>query len=219
MRLESRALQELLPDNYHDYVIELSYSGKFRSYNANVRMRGRHIKVSMSRKWEEVSEEIQVGLIQSLLVRLLKVRVTTTSMDIYDIFMRKVHIAVPKSKAEPLLEESFERVNALHFNGMVDKPNLAWGNDSLRKLGSYEYGTDTIVMSTVFRELPAELLDYVMHHEMLHKHLKFYSKNGKSFHHTHAFRMRERAYPDSARLEKELQHEITRKRRKVLWGF
>ena len=62
------------------------------------------------------------------------------NMELYNLFLKNVHVAIPKTKSDPLLEESFNRANDAYFNGMMDIPNLEWGNDSTSKLGSYHYG-------------------------------------------------------------------------------
>ena len=87
---------------------------------------------------------------------------------------------------------------------MILKPNLQWGNESTSKLGSYEYGSDTITISTIFRNGEQELLDYVMYHEMLHKKFKFQNKNGRSLHHSREFKKMESMFPNRDIMEKEI---------------
>jgi hypothetical protein len=74
----------------------------------------------------------------------------------------------------------------------MEIPNLEWGSNSKRKLGSYDYHTDTISISTIFLDSEQELLDYLIYHEMLHKKLKFNSKNNRSYHHTKKFKAKEK---------------------------
>ena len=195
------------------YVSKLKYSSKFNDYNANIRLQGNNLTVSLSRKWKGISSPIVMGCVQSLLLRLFKEKRETTEIDLYNIFMQKVHISVAKVHSDPILEDSFDRMNEEFFYGLVEKPNLKWGQ-GVSKLGSYEYGSDTISIS---KHLSGELLDYVMYHEMLHKKHKFYSKNGKSYHHTGAFRKDEKAFPDSKRLDGELQKVVRKK--KGFWRF
>src|SRR3989344_5195733 len=132
-------------------------------------------------------------------------------------FMKKIHIAVPKTRIDPFLEESFDRINEKYFVGMVEKPNLVW-HSSIRRLGSYEYGGDTISISKVL-ENDESALDYVMHHEMLHKKLKFDSSNGSCRHHTKAFRELERKFENSHELEERLKSITRRAVRKNIIGF
>jgi predicted metal-dependent hydrolase len=134
----------------------------------------------------------------------------------YNIFLKKVHISIPKLESDPLLDESFERVNDKYFYGMIEKPNLSWGSLSHTKLGSYDYGTDMIKISQILKE-DDNLLDYVMYHEILHKKLKFNDKNGKSYHHTSEFRRMEKEYEDKD-AEKKLKALLRKQRFRAILG-
>ena len=125
--------------------------------------------------------------------------------------MKKIHLAAPKTKSHPILEDSFNRVNNNYFYGLIEKPNLIWTN-STYKLGSYEYGSDTIMISKALKNADKEMLDYIMYHEMLHKKHKFTRKNNRSFHHTSKFKKDEREFENSKLIEKRLKNLLTRKR-------
>jgi len=160
---------------------------------------------NLSKDWKKISPEIQIGLIQELLIRILKEKnKKTINMELYNSFLKNIHIAIPKTKTDEILEESFNRVNETYFVGMVDLPNLKWGNDSTSKLGSYEYGSDTITISSIFKNAEQELLDYVMHHEMLHKKFKFQNKNGRNLHHSSEFKRTEEAFENRNLIEKKI---------------
>jgi predicted metal-dependent hydrolase len=219
MNLAEEAFAELFPEkDISEYELRTNYNGRFKPYNANVRYCGNKIQFNLSKKWKTISREIQIGLMQELLLKIFRVKKKTTNIDLYNIFMRNVHIAVPKTKADPVLEKSFDRVNEKYFYGLIEKPNLAWGNASLRKLGSYEYGTDTITISRILYG-NERLLDYVMYHEILHKKHKFRNKNGRNYHHTSEFRKEEREFEGSKEIEKQLKRVISKKRLKMLFKF
>lgn len=199
------------------YSYSLKYSGKFKPYRANVRLRENNIQFNLSRKWKTVSKEIQIGLIQELLLKILKNRLkplktNTQNIELYTIFMKKIHIAAPKVEIDPVLEESFDRVNEKYFYSLLEKTNLKWGNASLSKLGSYEYGTDTIMISKVLEDADRELLDYIMYHEMLHKKHKFTKRGSRNYHHTTEFRNKEKEFENSKLIEKKLSSLLNRKR-------
>ncbi|MBI2541307.1 hypothetical protein HYV80_01180 [Candidatus Woesearchaeota archaeon] len=203
--LIEEAFHELYPDKELKYSISLKYSRKFSPYNANVKRYGNNLIFSLSRDWKKISKEIQIGLIQELMIKILKENdknKKTINMELYNAFLKNVHIAIPKTKTDEILDASFNKVNEAYFNGMLDKPNLQWGNDSTSKLGSYEYGSDTITISAIFRN-ETSLLDYVMHHEMLHKKFKFESKNGRHVHHSPEFRKMEAKFENRDMMEKE----------------
>src|SRR3990167_8404786 len=149
--LIKEAFQQLYPEKEPKYNFSLKYSRKFKPYNANVKLYGNKLMFHFSRNWKKISKEIQIWLVQELMVKILKDKRKTMNMELYNLFMKNVHLAVPKTKTEPILEESFDRVNDMFFNGMLEKPNLQWGNASTSKLGSYEYGSDTITISLIFK--------------------------------------------------------------------
>jgi len=208
------AFSDFFPEkDIESYQFSMEYTAKFKPYNANVKRRGNSIMFSFSHKWKDISREIQIGLCQELYAKLFKVKKKSNNMDMYAHFMRSIHIAAPKIHSDPVLKESFERINDRFFAGMLDITNLKWGTDSTSKLGQYEYGSDMITISTIFQEGPVELLDYVMYHEMLHKKLKFHIRNGRSYHHPPEFKRQEALFPNSEQLEKELGRFARSKRR------
>ena len=202
--LIKEAFQQLYPEKELKYSVSLKYSRKFKPYNANVKLRGNKMVFSFSKEWKKISEEIQIGLLQELLTKILKNKKRTVNMELYNLFIKNVHLAVPKTKTDEVLEESFNRVNETYFNGMIDRPNLLWGSESTSKLGSYEYGSDAITISKIFKANRQELLDYVMYHEMLHKKFKFESKNGRHFHHSLEFKKTEAKFENRDLIEKEI---------------
>lgn len=220
MTIAEDAHNDLFPERKEEFHLFIKYSKQFKPYNANVRKQGKNITFHLSHKWKRVSREIQIGLLQELLSKLFKNRKETVNKDLYHHFMKKIHIAAPKVESHPTLKESFKRNNDLFFNGLLEEANLKWGTHSVRRLGLYEYGSDTITISRIFIDERQELLDYVMYHEMLHKHLKFECKKGKSHHHTPEFKRREALFPESKQLEQELNHLVRKKRKEAaMQGF
>ncbi|MEK6983601.1 MAG: SprT-like domain-containing protein [Nanoarchaeota archaeon] len=203
--LTEEAFQQLHPEKEIKFNFSLKYSRKFKPYNANVKLYGNNLIFNLSKEWKKISKEIQIGLIQELMAKILKEKTKKTmNMELYNLFMKNVHLAIPKTKTDAILEQSFDKVNETYFNGMLDKPNLQWGNPSTSKLGSYEYGSDTITISTIFKSAQQELLDYVMYHEMLHKKFKFQNKNGRNLHHGSEFRKMEAKFENKALMDKEI---------------
>jgi hypothetical protein len=199
------------------YSIRLEYAGKFRDYGANIQLRGNSITIKMARRWKNISEEIQIGLMQELLIKILRRRgkqspKTTTSMDLYNSFVRHIHIAIPKNKSDPKLLESFNRVNDRYFLGLVETPNLIWGKLSKRTFGQYNFKNDTITMNPLLSEHDIKYLDYVMFHEMLHKQRKFERRGTKTIYHDSKFKRAEKIFENQETIEKELNN-LTRKKR------
>ncbi|MBI2139854.1 M48 family metallopeptidase [Candidatus Woesearchaeota archaeon] len=206
---------------------DITYSGKFKPYNANVRLlknsfgEGK-LFFGLSEEWEPVSREIQIGLIQELMLKILRRRLKPThektkEIELYHIFMRKIHLAAPKDHVDPALLESFNRVNQKYFNELIELTNLRWGDESYRNLGRYEYGSDTITVSRALAH-DAELLDYVIYHEMLHKKHKYHVAGQKSMHHTKAFKADEAKFENYAEVERRLGR-LPSTRKKMRWIF
>lgn len=216
--LADRAFKGLEVDDNRVHLVK--YSGHFKNYNANAKYNSEKVEFNLSRDWRRIDDDIQIGLIQSLIVKILKLkRKKTTQMELYESFMKGLSKYARKNEFEPELEDSFNRVNERFFNGLMDKPNLVFASESFHKLGSYEYSSDTINISKIFQDLPDEelrLLDYVMYHELLHKKHSFNVKNGRHQSHTKAFRADEKKFGETA--EQELTNWLRRKKLKK-WKF
>jgi len=213
MKLLEQAFNDLFPEkDLGNFTLKIKYTDKFKPYNANVRYTRNSLQFNLSKKWRKVSREIQVGLIQGLMLRIFKEKKKTINIDLYNNFMKSLHISIPKTDTDPILEEAFNKINEKYFFGLVERPNLTWHN-SIRRLGSYEYGTDTISISVVL-DSDKELLDYVMYHEILHKKHKFHSKNGRTHHHTKEFKEMERKFDNSEEMEERTKNLVRIKKRK-----
>lgn len=193
--------------------ISIRYSGKFRGFNANIRKTKNSYDVRMARNWESVDEDIRKGCVQSILVRLEKLSIQTVSMDLYHSFLYAMPDYAPKTHVDSLLEKRFWILNDEYFDGMMAIPNLEWGSESYRQLGRYEYGTDTVRLSTILKD-DIDMLDFVLYHELLHKKHRF-TCSGR--HHTPAFRADERKFrvPDA---DKVLERFVASKKRQKKRG-
>ncbi|MFP4656399.1 MAG: SprT-like domain-containing protein [Candidatus Woesearchaeota archaeon] len=216
MDIIERAYRELFPDREFRYAVKVRFSAAFNDYNANIRFHQRKnlIVVSLSKRWKEAPNDIRLGLVQELLLKMFgngdKRR--TLEMDLYHLYMKNTHLIAEKNKIDEKLLESFKRVNSKYFDSEIEQTNLVWGRDSMRTLGRYEYGSDTIIISSIFKDAPDVFIDKVMHHEMLHKKHKFDVKNGRCTHHTSLFRREERNFENFENVEKEISDFIKRKK-------
>ncbi|MBD3304258.1 hypothetical protein GF343_03865 [Candidatus Woesearchaeota archaeon] len=213
------AFQGIFHEKEFNYSAKIKYSGRFKGYNANIRLNRftKYIVFSLSRNWRSVDRNIKIGLLQELMCRMFKKTVKTTNIDLYHIFLKQAHLAVPKTKTHPVLEESFNRVNGRFFAGMMDLPNLVV-SEGLRALGHYDYGTDTVsITKHVLGH--QDCLDYVMYHELLHKKHKFRTKNGRSYHHTSEFRKKEKEFPGADEIEKKLSRILSKRKLSGFFGF
>ncbi len=209
MNLIQESFQRLYPDKEFLYQIEMEYNRRLSDFNANIKLHKNKISVNLNLQWKDIDDEIKIGLVQSLLLKVLKKKYKTKNIDtpninIYNNFIKNIPLLTPKTKVEPFLELSFHRVNERFFSSQIEKPNLAWGKDSRRKLACYNFHDDTVIVSTIFKEASPEILDYLINHELLHKLHKFQHKNGRSFFHTSKFKHDENLYPQKAEIEKKI---------------
>ena len=100
MNLIEKAFTELFPDKEFNFEPELKYSRAFSAYNANVRYTKDKLMFRLSRDWKGVSQEIQMGLIQSLMLKIFKAKKKTTNIDLYNMFLKNVHISAPKENID-----------------------------------------------------------------------------------------------------------------------
>ncbi|MFQ5620636.1 MAG: hypothetical protein ACE5FT_02210 [Candidatus Nanoarchaeia archaeon] len=222
-----KAAYETLYGEEFKYVGELKYSARFKGYNANVKMHRNKLSFALSKKWRPISTEIKVGLLQELMVKILRRKAHTINMDLYNYFLKSVDKTIAVTQSDPLLETVFHKINAQYFYGLMDNPNLKWGSLSTSLLGHYDFGEDMITISRVFHPdncQEQELLEFVMYHEMLHKHHKFESRHGRTASHTPAFRRDEAKFPDKVNVEKRMGLHASSFRgakttRKKRWNF
>lgn len=95
------------------------------------------------------------------------------------------------------LNDVFERVNRGYFKGKMSRPRLTWSKAlTRRKMGHYQPSTDTVLISLTLDNprMPEYLVDFVMYHELLHKHLGMKVVGGRRYAHTRAFRTAEKRF-------------------------
>ncbi|MFP4567820.1 MAG: hypothetical protein ACLFN8_02655 [Candidatus Woesearchaeota archaeon] len=212
MNLAERAYKELYPERKNTKILLVKYSAKFRPFNANAKYDQKKIIFSLSQNFKEFSDDLQVGLIQSLLIKIIKdEHKKTFELDLYEKFIKNLSNYSKTDKKDPELLESFTRINKEYFNSELNEPNLVWGVDSTRKLGHYEYTTDTIQISTILKG-EGELLDYVVFHEALHKKLGYKkTETGRHIHHSKEFKNAEAKFKIKD-IEKKLRNYLRRKK-------
>lgn len=113
------------------------------------------------------------------------------------------------------LDESFARVNAAYFGGLMPKPKLVWNRTlTARKFGHYQPGRDTIMISVTLDApgVPDYVIDFVMYHELLHKKHGSLIVNGRRLAHSPAFRAEERRFAKYDEAER-LIHELALRQR------
>lgn len=215
--LVTLAYTELYPEKELPYATKITFSPRFSQYNASIVRRGEAVEIRVSEAWKTVNDDIFRGLIQTLLVKLFgQPNAQTYAMDLYNRFLKNVHVSIPKIAIDKELGESFHRINNQFFSGQIELTNLKWGGYSARKLGSYDFQTDMISISKILQGKDNRLLDYVMFHEMLHKKLKFSNKKAKNYFHTAEFKSWEKRFPLHEETELELR-KLGKKKTLLSW--
>ncbi len=218
MDLIQESYQRLFPEKPFSYQTELEYNRRLGDFNANIQMRWNLIKINLNLQWKDIDEEIKIGLIQNLLLKVFQKRkkISTPNIELYNNFIKQIPVLTPKTRSDPMLEDSFHRINEKFFETNIEQPNLKWGTDSRRKLACYNFHNDTITVSTLFEDARPEILDYLMYHELLHKYHQFEQKNGRSSYHSPKFKRDEAKYPEFKLIEKEIETIIKTKKRKKM---
>lgn len=238
MNIIQESFQRLFPSRNFDYITEECYTRQLGDFNANVRQDGKKITVKYNLNWKNVDEEIKIGLVQTLLLKLFKTRAyeedySKININLYNSFVKRIPDFIEKKDSDPTLKQSFKRVNEQFFFNVLDQPSLVWGQHSTRKLASYNYHNDTVTVSKVFQESEDKILDYLMYHELLHKQLKYKNNGARNSFHTKQFREAEDIYPNKGLVEKQINSEIKkfklssrnkpkkslRKNKRSLWSF
>jgi hypothetical protein len=96
------------------------------------------------------------------------------------------------------LGASFERVNAEFFEERMPRPHLAWSRTLTgRKFGHYNFLRDSIIISRTLDDaaIPLFLIDYILYHELLHKHHGLQWTDSTARAHTAEFYRDERKFP------------------------
>ncbi len=214
MTLIEESFRRLFPSKEFNYKTKVEYNRRLGSFNANIRKTSHSVQVNLNLQWKDIDHEIKVGLVQTLLLKIFKSKKTTSNIDLYNNFVKNIPLLTPKNNIEPVLKESFERVNEQFFYNQLEMPNLVWGNNSKRKLASYNFHNDTVSVSTIFKETEENILDYLMYHELLHKYHQYNHKNGRSFFHTREFKKDEDLHPNKKLVEKKINNIIISTRNK-----
>lgn len=106
------------------------------------------------------------------------------------------------------LDDVFARVNQVYFNQNLEKPRLAWSKVySNRKFGHYEPSRDRVVISLSLDtdQLPKDVIEFVMYHELLHKVHGGRTQNERRRVHTPEFRRDERQFKNYSQALRQLE--------------
>lgn len=120
----------------------------------------------------------------------------------YQAIMREIWQHTPQSALSTAgdlydLQTLFQKLNAEYFSGLMIPPRLRWsGRTATRRLGYYHPDSDTITISKFLDQkgIPSCVMEYVLYHEMLHKHVGLKKVNSYRIAHSSQFKNKEKRY-------------------------
>jgi hypothetical protein len=115
------------------------------------------------------------------------------------------------------LAASFERVNTGYFEGTLERPALGWSSrETVQRFGSYKFTEDRVTLSKSLDadDVPTQLVDFVVFHELLHKVHGATRQGTRRAVHTAAFRADEARFKGKDEAE-ALLNEVAKRRRKT----
>jgi len=216
MDLITEAYGRLFPEKAFLYETRIEYNRRLAPFNANIKLRREVISLCMNLQWKDIDDEIKIGLVQSLLLKILKEKggiKQTMNINLYNNFIRNIPILTPKTVTDEMLEKVFLELNEKFFTGELEQPNLQWGQQAFRRLAHYNYHSDTITISETFRDAPAEIIQYIMYHEMLHKKMAFTHREGRHSYHSPEFKRAEALFPRGEQIENEITQFVRKQKR------
>src|SRR3989344_2729344 len=104
MNLIQESFNRLFPDKEFAYTTELNYNRRLNDFNANIRLQQRIIAINLNLQWKDIDDEIKIGLIQSLLLKIFQERTNTQNLELYNNFVKNIPLVIPKTEIDPVLE-------------------------------------------------------------------------------------------------------------------
>lgn len=160
------------------------------------------IQITYHTDLDNAPVQVQQGLIELLCSKLFKQKWVSDNVYAYHTFIQNV--SLPDKSKCPRLKQTFHNNNDQFFGGLIDTCTIKWGRRSVSKLASYNYNSDTITVSTIFKNAPDNMLAYIVYHEMLHKWYG-YKIGQRCTAHTKEFKIAEAKFPNSTLLEKQIK--------------
>ncbi|MDP3734239.1 MAG: hypothetical protein Q8R37_03340, partial [Nanoarchaeota archaeon] len=72
MDLIQESFQRLFPEQEFRYKTAMEYNRRLSHFNANVKLEYNTLSVNLNLQWKDIDDEIKIGLIQHLLLKILK---------------------------------------------------------------------------------------------------------------------------------------------------
>lgn len=195
----------------------------FSSLRSNINLRGNRARVHISDMLEQAPPLVLEALAEILLAQLFRRRPSTEARECYmayvfDPAVRRQIDETRRKRSRPRLlpargryydlAEIFARLNQRLFKNELSCRRIGWtARPSRSVLGHYDPAHNTIAISRSLDSatIPAEVVEYLMFHEMLHIHFPLERNGSRRVVHSQAFRKAEKNYPGYRRVRERLK--------------
>jgi len=185
----------------------------FANINNTIRLRDGKLIVRLSDLLEGAPEPVLRAIAHILLAKMYRRPIEREHTTRYRRYVssheitRKTHLVrqvrgrkrITTAKGHAYdLEEIFESLNALHFHGLLARPQMTWSRDHARKLlGHYDPAHNAIVVSRIFDHprVPRFAVEYIVFHEMLHLKHPVKLRGSRRCVHSAEFQCEEKRFP------------------------
>jgi predicted metal-dependent hydrolase len=193
----------------------------------DISLRGKQIIIRVAEGLRPAPPEILRILAIILFAKLIRARTPATFNREYREYIRGnilPHLPTVKRRPSALyqsegrnynLAEIFDRLNGLYFENGLERPVLGWSlRKSYSRLGFYSYEKKLLVISRIFdsKQVPREVVGFLMYHEMLHIFIPAREVKGRRQIHSADFRELERRFPDYTRIQMWIRQYLSRPR-------
>jgi predicted metal-dependent hydrolase len=187
---------------------------RFAGANSLIRYAEGRLLVRITDLLEAAPAPVMEALAFILLAKLLRKRISAIHSHRYRLFLNRREMRQrtqmvrlergrklcldPKGEVYDL-EHVFEKLNQLHFHGLMARPLIGWSlRRSRTRLGHFDPSHNMIVVSRVFDQptVPVLALEYVMFHEMLHLRFPVEHTGARRCVHTKEFKAAEQEFPN-----------------------
>jgi SprT-like family len=195
----------------------------FASLRSNINLRGNRAQVRISDMLEQAPPLVLEALAEILLTQLFRRRPSTEARECYLAYVfdpavrrridetrrQRGRLRLLPARGEHYdLAEIFARLNRRFFQDALSCRRIGWSARRSRSvLGHYDpaHHTITISRSLDSGSIPAEVVEYLVFHEMLHIHFPLERHGSRRVVHSRAFREAEKRFPGYRRVRDRLK--------------
>lgn len=210
--------------------IEVSFY-PYIGINHTIRVRAGKVFVRLAEVCRDMPLDIHKALAIILVSKLLRKKISPNTLETYRGFIKTQELRekvlenkrtkgrkiITTAKGEIYdLDEIFNHLNQIYFDGKIKKPTLSWSaRKTYRILGHHDATHETIVVSRSLddKKTPKYVVEFIVFHEMLHIFHPTQHRNGRRYNHTPQFRRDERKFAFFDEAESWIEQNVNRLKR------